>query len=105
MRSSSNRKPAGKARPPPGEGCNPLPISNQRLAVADRGKRGGVRQLWRRTFHALRHSFTSALANSGVAPGLRMKLTGHKSEAMHRGYSHHETETLAKAIAKMPGLK
>ena len=46
----------------------------------------GVRQLSRRTFHALRHSFTSALANSGVSPELRMKLTGHKSEAVHRGY-------------------
>jgi integrase len=27
----------------------------------------GVRQLSRRTFHALRHSFTSALANKGVS--------------------------------------
>jgi integrase len=64
----------------------------------------GVRQLSRRTFHALRHSFTSALANSGVSPELRMKLTGHKSEAVHRGYSHHEMKTLADAVAKMPGL-
>ena len=46
----------------------------------------GVRQLSRRTFHALRHSFTSALANAGVSPELRMKLTGHKSAAAHRGY-------------------
>ena len=64
----------------------------------------GVRQLSRRTFHALRHSFTSALANAGVAPELRMKLTGHKSAAVHRGYSHHEMKTLAEAVAKMPGL-
>ena len=64
----------------------------------------GVRQLSRRTFHALRHSFTSALANAGVAPELRMKLTGHKSAAVHRGYSHHEMKTLADAVAKMPGL-
>ncbi len=64
----------------------------------------GVPQLSRRTFHALRHSFTSALANAGVAPELRMKLTGHKSAAVHRGYSHHEMKTLPEAVAKMPGL-
>ena len=64
----------------------------------------GVRTLSRRTFHALRHSFTSALANAGVAPELRMKLTGHKTEAIHAGYTHHELETLRGAIAKLPTL-
>lgn len=65
---------------------------------------GGSRMISRRTFHALRHSFTSALANAGVAPELRMKLTGHKSEAMHAGYTHHELETLRAAVGKLPGL-
>ncbi len=65
---------------------------------------GGKRQLARRTFHALRHSFTSALANAGVAPELRMKLTGHKSAEVHRGYTHHELETLRSAVAKLPTL-
>jgi integrase len=64
----------------------------------------GVRKLSRRTFHALRHSFTSALANAGVAPELRMKLTGHKSEAVHGGYTHHELATLRAAVGKLPGL-
>jgi integrase len=64
----------------------------------------GVRTLSRRTFHALRHSFTSALANAGVAPELRMKLTGHKTEAIHAGYTHHELETLRAAITKLPSL-
>jgi len=64
----------------------------------------GVRTLSRRSFHALRHSFTSALANAGVAPELRMKLTGHTTEAVHRGYTHHEMETLRAAIAKLPAL-
>jgi site-specific recombinase XerD len=54
-------------------------------------------------FH-LRHSFTSALANAGVAPELRMKLTGHKSAEIHRGYTHLELETLKDAIKKLPGL-
>ena len=45
----------------------------------------GVRNISKRTFHALRHSFTSALANAGVRPELRMKLTGHKWPQVHRG--------------------
>jgi integrase len=42
------------------------------------------------TSHALWHSFTSALANQDVAAEARMKLTGHKTDAVHRGYTHHE---------------
>jgi integrase len=65
----------------------------------------GVRSISRRTFHALRHSFTSALANAGVSPELRMKLTGHKSAEIHRGYTHLELETLKDAIKKLPGMR
>lgn len=64
----------------------------------------GVRKISRRTFHALRHTTTSALANAGVAPELRMKLTGHKSESVHAGYTHHELETLRAAVGKLPAL-
>jgi integrase len=64
----------------------------------------GVRTLCRKSFHALRHSFTSALANAGVAPELRMKLTGHTTESVHAGYSHLELQTLKHAISKLPTL-
>lgn len=64
----------------------------------------GVRKQNRRTFHALRHSFTSALANAGVAPELRMKLTGHSSAAVHKGYTHHELKVLKDAVGKLPSL-
>jgi integrase len=64
----------------------------------------GTRNISKRTFHALRHSFTSALANANVVPELRMKLTGHTSEKIHRSYSHHELEVLRKAMLKLPGL-
>jgi len=50
----------------------------------------------------LRNSFTSALANAGVSPELRMKLTGHSSEAVHHGYTHHELEALKNAVWKLP---
>jgi integrase len=65
---------------------------------------GGDRKISKRTFHALRHSFTSGLANAGVSPELRMKLTGHSSEAVHRGYTHHELEVLKSAVSKLPSL-
>jgi hypothetical protein len=52
----------------------------------------------------VRHSFTSSLANAGVAPELRMKLAGHASERVHRGYSHHDMEALRAVMAKLPSL-
>lgn len=62
------------------------------------------RQFSARSFHSLRHSFTSALANAGVVPELRMKLTGHSSESIHAGYTHQELATLRAAVEKLPGL-
>ena len=64
----------------------------------------GKRMVTKRSFHALRHSFTSALANAGVSPELRMKLTGHASESVHAGYTHHELATLRDAVKKLPSL-
>jgi integrase len=77
-----------------------------RKAGLDAGKvkSAGVRQLSSRSFHALRHSFTSAMANAGVSPEVRMKLTGHKTESVHRKYTHHELEPLRAAVEKIPSL-
>jgi integrase/recombinase XerD len=58
-----------------------------------------------RSFHSLRHGFTSRLANAGISPELRMKLTGHKSAKVHEGYTHHEMQTLAAAVGKLPSLQ
>jgi hypothetical protein len=33
-----------------------------------------------------------------------MKLTGHASDAIHRGYTHHELKMLRDALAKLPRL-
>jgi integrase len=57
-----------------------------------------------KSFHSLRHSFASALANCGVPSDLRMKLTGHKSAKVHFGYTHHELKTLRGAIESLPRL-
>ena len=69
-----------------------------------RGGDGAGRQTCSLSFHSLRHSFNSALANAGVAQELRQKLTGHASTAMNDKYTHHEIETMRAAVAKLPGL-
>ena len=47
----------------------------------------------------MHYSFTSGLANDvGVAPELRIKLTGYSSERVHRCYSQKA------AMAKLPSL-
>ena len=57
-----------------------------------------------KTFHALRHSFISALANAGVASEIRQKLAGHSDSKVHANYTHHEVQTLRDAIEKLPRL-
>ncbi|MHB8519208.1 MAG: tyrosine-type recombinase/integrase [Limisphaerales bacterium] len=62
----------------------------------------GVRNFTKRTFHSLRHSFNSTLANAGVAEEIRMKLTGHSSKAMNDRYTHLDVAPLKKAISALP---
>lgn len=62
----------------------------------------GVRNFTKRTFHSLRHSFNSALANAGVAEEIRMKLTGHSSPAMNERYTHLQVAALKKAVTSLP---
>jgi integrase len=64
----------------------------------------GRNKVSKRSFHALRHSFTSALANAGVSEEVRMKLTGHSSKAVHQKYTHHELEVLRANVSKLPSL-
>ena len=62
----------------------------------------GTNKMARKSYHCLRYSFTSALANAGVAAEIRMKLTGHKSASVHQRYTHHELEPLRGAINSLP---
>ena len=62
----------------------------------------GTRNFTKRTFHSLRHSFNSALANAGVAEDVRMKLTGHSSKQMNSRYTHTQVATLKSAITALP---
>jgi integrase len=62
----------------------------------------GVRKFSKRTFHSLRHSFNSALANAGVAQEVRMQLTGHSSKEMNKNYTHLQAATLKQAMNALP---
>src|ERR1700693_1168800 len=71
------------------------------------GKRthtGSGRTFSNLTFHSIRHSFNSAMANAGVAEEVRMKLTGHSTREVHMKYTHHELEPLRAAIAAIPSI-
>ena len=57
-----------------------------------------------RSFHSLRHSFTSWLAEADVHSDIRRKLTGHKSAGVHDQYTHHD-ESLARAIEELPDFQ
>ncbi len=56
------------------------------------------------SFHSLRHSFTSALANAGVPAELRQKLTGHADAKSHATYTHHEFEVVREALGALGRL-
>ncbi|HEY3860863.1 MAG TPA: tyrosine-type recombinase/integrase [Verrucomicrobiae bacterium] len=62
----------------------------------------GTRNFTRRTFHSLRHTFNSTLANAGVPQEVRKELTGHSSDAMNQRYTHLKVESLKKAMKAMP---
>jgi integrase len=96
----------------PGSGKSGLSMAFKRI-MARAGIDGGIirerrgpagRSVSGLSFHSLRHSFNSALANAGVSQELRQKLTGHASEAMNALYTHHELETIRKAVASLPRL-
>lgn len=89
-------------------------LSSQFVAImeaagVDRGTvrestKGKQRAQHARSFHSLRHSLTSTLANLDVSEEIRRRIVGHDSSEVHAGYTHHERETLARAVEKMPSI-
>jgi integrase len=68
--------------------------------IRERSKSG--RSVHALSFHSLRHSFSSLLANSGISEELRMTLVGHRSKTIHQQYSHHDLSRLRDAVAVLP---
>ena len=68
------------------------------------GKLG--RKVSRLSFHSLRHSFNSAMANADAPFEIRQKQTGHASKDMNKHYTHLEFETVRRpveSISRLPG--
>lgn len=57
------------------------------------------------SFHSLRHTYVSLLANAGIAPDVRQLLSGHADDRSHAVYTHTQVETLRRAIDALPWLK
>jgi integrase len=114
-RSDRRKKPVfPKLFDKPGAGKSGLSMSFKRLmerAGIDDGvarKKDGKlgRNVSRLSFHSLRHSFNSAMANADVPLEIRQKLTGHASKDMNKHYTHLELETVRRAvesISRLPG--
>lgn len=62
--------------------------------------KGAGRQVAEYSFHSLRHSCSTWLADSGVAESDRMAFIGHEDEAVSRGYTHATSEQVQRALDK-----
>jgi integrase len=73
-------------------------IDSQRI----KGK--GTIHFNRLTYHSLRHSFNSAMAEAGVSQETRMRLTGHSSFDMNDRYTHTGMKQLEEAVGVLPSV-
>jgi integrase len=65
----------------------------------------GNRKFSKLSFHSLRHSFNSILANKGVNQETRMSFTGHSSTEINDDYTKLDLPTLKSAISKLPSMR
>jgi integrase len=56
------------------------------------------------SFHSLRHSFNSAMANAGVSQEIRQKLTGHRDIDSNKLYTHLDFPALEAAVKLVPSI-
>src|SRR4030095_7249685 len=68
--------------------------------IRERNQQG--RSVYSHSFHSLRHSFSTILANNNVPEEVRMRLTGHTTRSVHQKYTHHDLEVFRAAIGMLP---
>lgn len=68
-------------------------------------EQGAARNTAARSYHSLRHTFTSWLATADVPEEVRMKMTGHTESKTHQKYTHQEIATLRAGVERIPRLK
>jgi integrase len=67
-------------------------------------KQGKGRRFNALSFHSLRHTMISRLANSGASEAVRMEMAGHSTDEAHRRYVHLDTKAQEEVVAKAPRL-
>lgn len=77
-------------------------IDPKRTDPGEKNEKG--RKVSQLSFHSFRHSLASHLAAIGVAPEIRMKITGHSDSKVHGNYSHLNIETLREDLSKLPSV-
>jgi integrase len=70
--------------------------------IRERKSDSGGRSVNALTFHSLRHTFNSILANAGIPEETRMALTGHKTREQNQVYTHRQLQTYLDAVAMVP---
>jgi integrase len=70
--------------------------------IRERKADSGGRSVNALTFHSLRHTFNSILANAGIPEETRMALTGHKTREQNQVYTHRQLQTYVDAVAMVP---
>jgi integrase len=61
-------------------------------------------RVYKRSYHSLRHSFATIVANAGIPLDVRMALTGSSDAKVASRYVHVSDEKLLDAIAALPSL-
>lgn len=76
----------------------------KRTAQRVLAKDSAGRNTYDRSFHSLRHTFNSFLANGSVSQELRMKLMGHSEADVNDIYTHLELDSFRTALKAVPVL-
>ena len=67
-------------------------------------RKGKGRRFSALSFHSLRHTLISRLANSDAPEAVTKAISGHSTDEAHRRYVHLDTEAQARVVAKAPRL-
>lgn len=67
-------------------------------------RKGKGRRFSALSFHSLRHTMISRLANSDAPEAVTKAMSGHSTDEAHRRYVHLDTEAQSRVVAKAPRL-
>ncbi|MEO0793522.1 MAG: site-specific integrase [Verrucomicrobiota bacterium] len=70
--------------------------------TAQARREGGGRNVKPYSFHSLRHTLNTALNVAGATETDRMRIVGHESKVVSRGYTHAQLEHVSAVLARLP---